>query len=659
MKMKHLLKKAFLLLALVGGTTSAWATTETVSWTDMATSSHNANKAGVATSVNLTPANGVVTSLNTNGSVTKDFGQGSTTYYRYAGFDVDEDNAMYFEYSFSVASGYAFTPSKISVGWAPNGGKAISFAVYAGTSSSNLVKVGTLVHGSDNTYSVDDITDFSALGANTDFTLIRLVPYGKKSSIVLNSVEVQGSLVSSSAPGISAADASITATTSGVEATQSIDVTGINLTGSTLTATLSPAVDGLSVTLGSDVITAGAISTTATLHYTKTTNVKQNTTTLTLSDGTTTKDVTITYSAKVTDWTLQSISEATTWNWNKFTANTESPLYANSGISLTSETTPSNTTEFVLEDYDGVHYTIADGFDGTTMAFKGAFPTRNNTFCQLGFGGTLKFNTTVAGAIKVDFSDTGSSGESAKRYLNVNGTNTVYYTQRDGSTSDRKTTGYIFVPSGDIVICAKAEDGTSNQNINIYSVTFTPTVSKDISAAGWATYCSPYALDLEHATGLTDAYIITGASGNVLNTTSVVGGTIPANTGILIQAPEGTVTIPVVASSETNVSTNKLVGVTASTEKAAESIYVLMNEATGVGFYKNNNAFTVGANTAYLNANFANAARSAYFFDGVTGVDAVKAAAVAAKKDGKFFKDGKLFIFKNGKKFNANGQLIK
>ena len=41
----------------------------------------------------------------------------------------------------------------------------------------------------------------------------------------------------------------------------------------------------------------------------------------------------------------------------------------------------------------------------------------------------------------------------------------------------------------------------------------------------------------------------------------------------------------------------------------------------------------------------------------ITGINEAKAEAV--QKDGKFFKNGKLFIFKNGKKYNANGQLVK
>lgn len=166
---------------------------------------------------------------------------------------------------------------------------------------------------------------------------------------------------------------------------------------------------------------------------------------------------------------------------------------------------------------------------------------------------------------------------------------------------------------------------TIPQYVGVYNMSiYSPVVSKPITAAGWATYCSPYALNLANATGLTDAYIVTGGAGGVLAMTSVKGGTVPANTGLLLKGDEGTATIPVVASSTTNVSGNKLVGVTTETPDVAAGIYVLLNDNTyGVGFYETTDAFTVGANTAYLPANFAaTTARGFYSFGDATGVSA-------------------------------------
>ena len=162
-------------------------------------------------------------------------------------------------------------------------------------------------------------------------------------------------------------------------------------------------------------------------------------------------------------------------------------------------------------------------------------------------------------------------------------------------------------------------------------------VTKDISSFGWATYCSPYALDLEHATGLTDAFIVTGGADGVLAKTSVKEGTVPANTGLLLKADEGTVTMPIVGTSTTNVSANKLFGKTAAYNLAANDGYVLLNGDNGFGFYKNNKAFTVGANTAYLPAGFAtDGARIFFSFDDdVTAINEAKSQQPTAI--GQFF----------------------
>lgn len=204
---------------------------------------------------------------------------------------------------------------------------------------------------------------------------------------------------------------------------------------------------------------------------------------------------------------------------------------------------------------------------------------------------------------------------------------------------------------------------TIPQYVGVYNMSiYSPVVSKPITAAGWATYCSPYALNLANATGLTDAYIVTGGAGGVLAMTSVKGGTVPANTGLLLKGDEGTATIPVVASSATDVSGNKLVGVTTETPDVAAGIYVLLNDNTyGVGFYETTDAFTVGANTAYLPANFAaTTARGFYSFGDATGIGAtlknkeienkevynLKGQRVAAPTKGLYIVNGKKVVVK-------------
>ena len=186
-------------------------------------------------------------------------------------------------------------------------------------------------------------------------------------------------------------------------------------------------------------------------------------------------------------------------------------------------------------------------------------------------------------------------------------------------------------------------------------------VTKTITSAGWATYCSPYALNLAGASAtLEDAYIVTGGNDGVLTLTSVKNGTVPANTGLLLKGSEGTVTIPIVGSSTTNVAANKLVGVTAEETLLANGGYVLMGSPS-VGFYQNASDFTLGANTAYLPANFAaTTARGFYSFGDATGIGAtlknkgienkevynLKGQRVAQPTKGLYIKNGKKIVVK-------------
>lgn len=171
----------------------------------------------------------------------------------------------------------------------------------------------------------------------------------------------------------------------------------------------------------------------------------------------------------------------------------------------------------------------------------------------------------------------------------------------------------------------KYEENLCYGNYNIYSVTKTGvctftfsrytiiysievfdvmnTVTKTISAAGWATYCSPYALDFSSPIeNLTKAYYVTGVKANsTVLTLLEINGPVPAGTGVLLQG-EGECQIPILSGSGASTEGNLLVGVLEATQLEANTIYVLLKENNKVGFFRNNNAFTVGAQTAYLPA---------------------------------------------------------
>lgn len=176
---------------------------------------------------------------------------------------------------------------------------------------------------------------------------------------------------------------------------------------------------------------------------------------------------------------------------------------------------------------------------------------------------------------------------------------------------------------------------TNGYNLECSVEAIPTTVAKTISAAEYATFCSPYALDFT-GTGLT--VYVASVSGKEVNFTKVTTS-VPANTGILLKGAAGEYNIPTTTTADATI-TSALVGVLKDT-KVAGGIFVLMNGAQGVGFYKTGGAFTVGAHTAYLPA-IAAPARDFIGFgdDTTTSINAISNEKM------------------NGEVYNLNGQRV-
>ena len=318
------------------------------------------------------------------------------------------------------------------------------------SSLSMTCKVNNVVYGTAGTHlSAKANTDyeFTPLTAQQGTIDISIDNDQESDQLYIGSIKVE--FQDAAAPTITAVDAaSIKATTSGVNATTNIDVEGANLAGSTLTATLSPAVEGLSVNLASTTITAGAITTTATLTYNRTSNVKQGTTTLTISDGTTSKEIAVTYSATITPWTLQSISESTTWTFDD--SNITSGTKSGGPASLT-----------LYANIEGM--TFGNDFDATALEMAGNYPYYSPT--RIAQAKSMKFNTTVRGKVVVSY----ASPNSATAYISINGGN-------NGSTISATTTGSVAVNAGDVTIKGYSDEEHNTESLlNISQVVFTAT----------------------------------------------------------------------------------------------------------------------------------------------------------------------------------------
>lgn len=174
-----------------------------------------------------------------------------------------------------------------------------------------------------------------------------------------------------------------------------------------------------------------------------------------------------------------------------------------------------------------------------------------------------------------------------------------------------------------------------------------------VSAAGYATLYAPVALTIPQNV---QAYTASFADNKV--TLTPIEGTIPANTGVVIEAAEGTYNFAITTTEAT--ATSDLRGdVATANVDAASAAYILgKTDAQGVGFFKlNSTDRAIKGGRAYYVA--PNAGAAAYLFNGnVTGLEAIKTALndanapiydLSGRKVAKAVKGG-LYI-KNGQKF--------
>ena len=204
--------------------------------------------------------------------------------------------------------------------------------------------------------------------------------------------------------------------------------------------------------------------------------------------------------------------------------------------------------------------------------------------------------------------------------LNANDKFTVVNASPIGKTDGVDGEVYFFVEDGTATISAEGVDAYWYKVDNFRLTCINGSISIPVSEAGYATYCSPYALDFSNIEGLT-AYTASMDGTTVAFTPFT--STIAAGNGLLIKGE--TADVPVVA--DGNVPENAFVGVLEDTGVEA-GVFVLLNGDNGIGFYKTVNNFTVREYSAYLPA-LASGARFIAIDGEATGIETVKAAEVA------------------------------
>lgn len=198
-----------------------------------------------------------------------------------------------------------------------------------------------------------------------------------------------------------------------------------------------------------------------------------------------------------------------------------------------------------------------------------------------------------------------------------------------------------------------AYDVNKNHNRCRFWLEAVTSLPVSVSAAGYATLYAPVALTIPQNV---QAYTASFADNKV--TLTPIEGTIPANTGVVIEAAEGTYNFAITTTEAT--ATSDLRGdVATANVDAASAAYILgKTDAQGVGFFKlNSTDRAIKGGRAYYVA--PNGGAAAYLFNGnVTGLEAIKTALndanapiydLSGRKVAKAVKGG-LYI-KNGQKF--------
>ena len=206
---------------------------------------------------------------------------------------------------------------------------------------------------------------------------------------------------------------------------------------------------------------------------------------------------------------------------------------------------------------------------------------------------------------------------------------------------------------------------SSTARIESATVTIAPTVT--ITAAKYATYCSPHKLDFSE-TGIT--VYKAKVNGNSVKLTEVTGGIVPANTGVILYKDVDaatTIAVPVTTTDAT-ITDNELVGTTVRTLVAKQSgdnfNYILQNGQDGIVF---NMATAEGAympaNRAYLSTAYdasAVGARLMVVFDegDTTGIDTVNSEKVTANSVAYDLQGRRVVNPKKGGLYIVNGKKV-
>ena len=265
------------------------------------------------------------------------------------------------------------------------------------------------------------------------------------------------------------------------------------------------------------------------------------------------------------------------------------------------------------------------------------------------------------GTLKVTVTDLSTGEEeSTGTSAAITSTGEIHFALNNAITSGKKSIRFDFI-----------SETTDDFLYNVKDVSFDPvSASGTITPAGWCSFASSYPLDLSTISDGSTAYYASEAEGSTV-TLSTTTATVPAGEGLMIKGtPNAPFTINVAASG-TAIDGNLLKGQTTTGDVAASVTgtnhyvfgYVTETPST-YGFYNLATKTEVPAGKAYLEttetlSSEARALTIVLADDILTGIEKVDKGEVESSLPVKRIVNGKLVIEKKGMMFNANGQVIK
>ena len=361
--------------------------------------------------------------------------------------------------------------------------------------------------------------------------------------------------------------------------------------------------------------------------------------------------------AKVEEWVeLPQLNVSENTNWDFTTC-------ADAEIKLTDATTPKKGEEYLMANIRGVHYDDP-AFNAQALIFAGEYIYRNVTGKPLG-AIKLKFTTTVDGFVTVRFADNGSNN----RCLRVTDSEGVEFSQSSASNSDIQefTT---FVHAGDIEIMGVKEDHTGeNQYVRIFNLAFEKAdYSRAVNAGRYGTICLPNGGVMKGAEIFEVAYY--GATSQKIFFDQIMDGVMEAGVPYLFLPKEGYKYLGVEYTDALNASATNRNGLYGSYTKEElptdGSCYILLNNQYCQVLSAEN---YVGANKAYFKLGDITPTAPALAPGRIRMSIGAAAPQVATGIDqitndqlqmtDKVIIDGRLFIIRGEKMYDATGRLVK